>query len=199
MRHDSYISDSYTHTWDMTHIHIHESWLIYIYSKHDSYARLIYMRHDSYTWNSHTHKWDMTHVPIHESWLIYIHMRHDSYTRLIYMRHDSYESCLIWRSHVSYTWVMPHVKEPCLLVYMCVWKSAWCNDTQFTFESFNIIHLSHSISCDIRWQNPTGCFIFKGHFLQKSPIISGSFAEKTSNLRHPMCLRHPVCHVNHVI
>jgi len=27
------------------------------------------------------------------------------------------------------------------------------------------------------WQRPTGCLIFMGHFLQKSSVISGSFAE----------------------
>jgi len=34
--------------------------------------------------------------------------------------------------------------------------------------------------------------IFMGHFLQKSPIISGTFMKMTCNLRHPMGLRHPV-------
>jgi len=35
-------------------------------------------------------------------------------------------------------------------------------------------------------------FIFIGHFPHKSPIISGSFAKMTCNLRHPMTLHQPV-------
>jgi len=37
----------------------------------------------------------------------------------------------------------------------------------------------------IEWRRPIECLIFWGHFPQKSHIISGSFAEKTCNLRHP--------------
>jgi len=42
------------------------------------------------------------------------------------------------------------------------------------------------------WRRPIGCLIFRSQCPQKSPIISGSFAERDTNLRHPMGLRHPV-------
>ena len=33
------------------------------------------------------------------------------------------------------------------------------------------------------WQRPIGCLIFKGHFLQKNPMISGSFAANDLQLK----------------
>jgi len=55
----------------------------------------------------------------------------------------------------------------------------------------------HSTRGALKWCRVMGCLIFMGHFPQKCPMISGSFAEMTCNLRHPVSLRNPValkCH-----
>ena len=67
-----------------------------------------------------------------------------------------------------------------------------CSALQCVAVCCNVLQCDHKSSCQ---RLPIGCLIFTGHFLQKSRIISGSFAKNakmTCNSRHPRGLRHLV-------
>jgi len=69
------------------------------------------------------------------------------------------------------------------------------NDFVACFKKNGIILIFWEITlCSVEWRRCIRCPLFIGHFLQKSPTISGSFADDDENNRQfkaPMGLRHP--------
>jgi len=69
----------------------------------------------------------------------------------------------------------------------------------YTLSHTRVSRIFYSQENHTGWPRPTGCLTCTGHFPQKSPIINGSFATRTCNLRHLMHLRHLVCVVDSLV
>jgi len=116
--------------------------------------------------------------------------------------------CDTWISCVTHEWdrIQP-LNESCLQLVM-TWPIQDTTHSHVRHDSFIretwLIHMPNTFKLTLDhtfkiqmlatgWRRPTGCLIFVGQFLQKSPIIDGSYAESDLQLKTSYdWLRQPV-------
>ena len=97
--------------------------------------------------------------------------------------------CSCTHSHIRTCSASPHIKTRCSEHTHTLSHS----HTHTLTHCYTLNHRGHE---NTGWRRPIGCLIFIGHYPQKSPIISGSFAQNDPQLKHPMDLGHPVSYTS---
>jgi len=90
------------------------------------------------------------------------------------------------------------VRYESLLTWVVKLSHRWVHMSHYSCESWHVTHIwvTTQVSRDMShtnesllmwdttgWRRPIGCHIFKGPFLQKSPISSGSFGKNDPQLK----------------
>ena len=126
---------------------------------------------------------DRVNVPCHAcEWVVHLApaLQHFGVTRMDESCHHAAimkETCHACKQVMSRTW---HKSQPiwCAVPCRCIASCPWVGDA-YVNESWR----TRVWVCRTGWRRVIWCLIFIGHFVQKSPIISGSFAENDLQFR----------------